>query len=217
MYSFLSLFIHYICKMENQKQKILEYACEMFFDCGTRSISMDDIAKKLAISKKTLYRYYTNKENLIDKALDWELAHPKFSFESPKFEGLNAIDRYWEFYRFVSEMIKKPHHSLDFDLKKYHPDLWSKFKNGKMKLFGEELKLNLKQGISEGLYRQELNIDIVSNILGRFYLNIWNEEYDVFSKEELMSDELNRELTIYHLHGICSTMGIEYLNKVSKT
>lgn len=202
--------------MENLKQKILKYACEMFFDCGTRSISMDDIAKKLAISKKTLYQYYSNKQDLINQSLNWELAHPKFSFVSPKFEDLNAIERYWEFYQFVSKMIKKPHHSLEYDLKKYHPELWNKFKNGKMKLFGEELKLNLKQGVKEGIYRQELNIDIVSNLLVRFYLNMWSEEYDVFSKEELMSEELNRELTIYHLHGICSEKGIEYLKKISE-
>jgi len=201
--------------MESQKQKILETASEMFFQCGIRSVSMDDISGKLTISKKTLYQYYSNKKELIEQVLKWELAHPKFSFESPKFEGLNAIERYWEFYQFISEMIKKPHHSLEFDLKKYHPELWNDFKNGKMKLFGEELILNIKQGIDEGLYRQELNIDIVSNLLVRFYLNMWNEEYDVFSKEELMSEELNRELTIYHLHGICSQKGIEYLNKIT--
>lgn len=202
--------------MESQKQKILESACEMFFQCGTRSVSMDDISKKLAISKKTLYQYYSNKQDLISQVLNWELAHPKFSFESPKFEGLNAIERYWKFYRFISEMIKKPHHSLEFDLKKYHPELWNKFKSGKMKLFSEELKLNIKQGVSEGLYRQELNVGIITNLLVRFYLNMWNEEYDVFSEAELMSEELNRELTIYHLHGICSVKGIEYLKKISE-
>jgi len=202
--------------MENQKKKILEYASEMFFECGTRSISMDDIARKLAISKKTLYQYYSNKHDLIDQVLKWELDNPKFSFVSPKFSGLNAIERYWKFYQFVCEMIRKPHHSLEFDLKKYHPELWANFKNGKMKLFGEELKLNIEQGIKEGLYRQELNINIVSNLMVRFYLNMWNENYDVFSKEELMSEELNRELTIYHLHGICSEKGIQYLNQITE-
>ena len=113
-------------------------------------------------------------------------------------------------------MIKKPHHSLEFDLKKYHPELWSNFKNGKMKLFREGLRFNIKQGIKEGFYRQELNIDIVSNLLVRFYLNMWNEDYAVFSKEELMSEELNRELTIYHLHGICSVKGIECLKKITE-
>ena len=105
---------------------------------------------------------------------------------------------------------------LEFDLKKYHPELWTNFKNGKMKLFGEELRLNIKQGIKQGLYRKELHIDIVSNLLVRFYLNMWNEDYDVFSKEELMSEELNRELTIYHLHGICSEKGIQYLNQITE-
>lgn len=202
--------------MENQKQKILEHACEMFFKYGTRSISMDDIARKLTISKKTLYQYYSNKHDLIDQTLKWELAHPKFSFVSPKFDGLNAIERYWEFYQFICKMIKKPHHTLEFDLKKYHPELWNNFKSSKMKLFGEELKLNIKQGINEGLYRQELNINIISNLLVRFHLNMWNEEYDVFSKEELMSEELNRELTIYHLHGICNEKGIQLLNQITE-
>jgi len=202
--------------MESQKQKILETASEMFFQCGIRSVSMDDISGKLAISKKTLYQYYSNKKELIAQVLKWDLDHPKFSFNHEKFEGLSAVERYWEFYQFVSEVIKKPHHSLELDLKKYHPELWANFKNDKMKLFGEELKLNIKQGISEGLYRQELNIDIVSNLLVRFYLNMWNEEYDVFSKEELMSEELNRELTIYHLHGICSEKGIQNLNRISE-
>jgi len=206
----------YLCRMESQKQKILESAHTLFFQCGTRSVSMDDISKKLSISKKTLYKYFKNKYELIEEVVNWDLSNPRFNFQSEKYKGLNAIDCYWEFHQFVLGILKNQHHSFDYDLNKYHPELAKEFKTRKLELFKSDLLININQGIKEGLYRDNFNIEIISNLLIRFYLNRWNQELEAYNGDEIFSEKFHRELTLYHLHGICSIKGVEYLNKISK-
>ncbi len=202
--------------MENQKQKILEAAHTLFFKCGTRSVSMDDISKNLSISKKTLYLFFKNKNELIEQVLDWDLQNPRFNFQSDRLKNCNAIDCYWEFHQFVLDILKNPHHSFEFDLKKYHPELAKDFKAKKIDLFKSDLLINLNQGITEGFYRDDFDIEIISNLLVRFYLNHWNQELESYCGDEKFSALFHRELTLYHLHGICSIKGIEYLNSISK-
>ncbi|MCZ4693697.1 TetR/AcrR family transcriptional regulator [Ancylomarina euxinus] len=202
--------------MESLKQKILVSAHALFFQCGTRSISMDDISRNLSISKKTLYQYFKNKNELIEHVLEWDLNNPRFDFQSQQHKDLNAIDCYWKFHQFVLDILKNPHHSFEYDLNKYHPELAKVFKAKKIDLFKADLLINLNQGIEEGLYRDDFNIDIISNLLIRFYLNHWNKELESYCGDDKFSGIFHRELTLYHLHGICSIKGIEYLKKISE-
>ncbi len=203
--------------MESQKQKILESAHNLFFQCGIRSVSMDDISKNLSISKKTLYQYFKTKTDLIEQVLTWNLKNPKFNFQAEKLKDLNAIECYWEFHQFILEILKNPHHSFDYDLKKYHPELALAFKTEKMEMFKADLMINLNQGIAEGFYRDDFNIDIISNLLVRFYLNHWTQEVESYCLGDEFTGSFHRELTLYHLHGICSVKGIEYLKNNIQT
>ena len=202
--------------MENQKQKILKAAHALFFQCGTRSVSMDDISRNLSISKKTLYQYFKNKNELIENVLNWDLKNPRFNFKAEKYKDLNAIDCYWEFHQFVLEILQQPHHSFEFDLQKYHPELARDFKAKKLELFKADLLVNINQGVEEGLYRDNFNNEIILNLLIRFYLNNWNKEVESYCMGEEFTGDFHRELTLYHLHGICSVKGIEYLKKISE-
>ena len=203
--------------MEDQKQKILETAHNLFFQCGIRSVSMDDISRNLSISKKTLYQYVKTKNDLIEQVLNWNLKNPKFNFQSEKLKDLNAIECYWEFHKFILDILKNPHHSFDYDLKKYHPELAVTFKTKKMEMFKADLIINLNQGIAEDLYRGDFNIDIISNLLVRFYLYNWNAELESYCMGDEFTANFHRELTLYHLHGICSKKGFDYLKKISNT
>jgi len=202
--------------MESQKQKILETAHNLFFQCGIRSVSMDDISKNLSISKKTLYQYFKTKNDLIEQVVNWDLKNPKFNFQSEKLKNFNAIERYWEFHHFILNILKDQHHSFDYDLNKYHPELALTFKTKKMEMFKADLMMNLNQGIKEGLYRNDFDKDIISNLLIRLYLSHWNQKLEMYSDDDEFSGKFHRELTLYHLHGICSIKGIEYLRTIIK-
>ena len=202
--------------MESQKQKILETAHTLFFQCGIRSVSMDDISRNISISKKTLYQYFKTKNDLIEQVLKWDLKNPKFNFQSENLKNSNAIECYWEFHKFILDILKNPHHSFEYDLNKYYPELALVFKTKKMEMFKADLMINLNKGITEGLYRDDFDKDIISNLLIRLYLSHWNQKLEVYIENDKFSRDFHRELTLYHLHGICSTKGIEYLNTILK-
>lgn len=196
--------------MNHQKENIITTSWEMFFQFGIKSVSMDDIASKMGISKKTLYQYFANKKELIEEACKYDIANPKFSFQSASLQKLNAIDQYLEFFEFVNQMISLRCDSLDYDLKKYYPEIWESFKNKKIELFYKEITINLKQGVKEQLFRSDITIEYIAKNLVSFYLNLASMEYRVFNDHEIFNTNMHRELTIYHLHGICTQKGIDY-------
>ncbi len=202
--------------MNEQKGKILVVSWEMFFQYGIKSVTMDDIANKMGMSKKTLYQYFANKKELVSQACEWELKNPGFAFDVDELKDMNALDQYFEFFNFVNEKIQQNCASLDYDLKKYYPEIWSNFKSTRIIAFQNQLALNLKQGVEEGFYRPELNINFISKNLVSFYLNLNSIEYEVFSPDEVFNKDMHRELTHYHLYGVCTEKGIEYFKNKFK-
>ena len=202
--------------MKEQKANIINKSWDLFFQYGIKSVTMDDIALEMGISKKTLYQNFANKKDLVEQAMVWEVDHPRFSFRSEDIKDLNAVDQYLEFFQFVNEKIKESCLSMEYDLKKYYPEIWKKFKLDRQERFLQELQLNISKGIQEGYYRSEINVELISKTLVQLYLNLVGAEYKVFSDEEVSSVELHRELTIYHLHGICTQKGIEYFKNKLK-
>ncbi|RUT73149.1 TetR/AcrR family transcriptional regulator [Ancylomarina longa] len=197
--------------MEKQKENIIVASWELFLQHGIRRVTMDDIAMKIGISKKTLYQYYSHKKDLVEEVLAWEIEHPLFSFQTKELEILNAIDQYLEFFQFIKQVIGKSNQCMEYDLKKYFPDIWEKFKEQKQKKFQQDIQYNIEKGIKEGFYRQEINVEIISKTLVLFYLNLPDSEYKIFSQDEMLGIQLHQEITSYHLHGICTNKGIAYL------
>lgn len=202
--------------MNKQKINIINTSWTLFFQYGIKSVTMDDIANKMGISKKTLYQYFANKTELVSQACEWELNNPKFTFNVNELKDLNALDQYFKFFNFVNERIQQSCDSLDYDLKKYYPKIWSKFKNTRITAFQNQLVINLKQGVKEGFYRPELNINFISKNLVSFYLNLNSIEYQVFSPDEVFNKDMHCELTHYHLYGVCTEKGIEYFKNKFK-
>lgn len=201
----------YLCKMKNQKVDIIEISWELFFQFGIKSVSMDDIASKLGISKKTIYQHFKNKNDLVEQAIEWQINHPLFSFQSEEISHLNAIDQYIEFYKFIVNQIANSCESMRYDLRKYYPKLWNKFHLTKLTTFQNELSQNLEKGIQEGLFRPEINIEWISKTIARFYMNMAESDTLILEKEDISNIEYHRELGLYHLHGVCTIKGIEYV------
>lgn len=202
--------------MSDQKEYITYKSWKLFSKKGIRNVTMDDIAKKLGISKKTIYRFFKNKSELVEHALEWYFQNLAFSFKSPKISELNAIDQYVEFYKFVTEQISNKSHTLQYDLKKYYPKLWDKFNLKTINRFQSELDGNLQQGVKEGLYRKELNIVFISKTMARLYLSMNQVNDYIFEKEDILNIDYHKELGTYHLYGVCTPKGIEYFKNKLK-
>src|SRR5512133_1482862 len=144
------------------KERILVKANELFNRYGIRSVSMDDIAAQLGMSKKTLYQYYTDKDDLVNAVFDIVLATNRSQCTDCIRKGENAIHEVFLSFDMVEEMLKNMNPSLLFDMQKYHPSACKKFEDFRNGFLYKVIKANLERGIREELYREDIDTDILS-------------------------------------------------------
>jgi TetR/AcrR family transcriptional regulator, cholesterol catabolism regulator len=203
----------YLCRVKEDLKNILLKVRELYMKYGIKSITMDDVARELGISKKTLYLYVTDKEDLVGKFIDTEIELRKKQICNCFRIGYNAIEELFEISVFMNKMIRDQNPATDYDLKKYYPQHYQKIVKTKREGIYSYILLNLKKGIKEGLYRKDLNEEIIAKLYLSRSENIHSNE--LFTVEEFTSVKLFIELLNYHVRGIATEKGISVLeNKI---
>lgn len=192
-------------------QDILSKVSELFRIYGIKSVTMDDISRELGISKKTLYLYVTDKIDLINKLIDFEIEKAQKSFDGIFETNLNAIEELFEVNCFMMNMLKRNSPSFDYDMKKHYPVIFQKIHSIKRTNIYNATLNNLKKGKAEGLYRQELNEEILTKLHVSRIENL--PDSSLFTTEEINSGNVFKEMFIYHIHGIANEKGIKFLNE----
>jgi TetR/AcrR family transcriptional regulator, cholesterol catabolism regulator len=197
--------------VEIKEKNLLIKIRELMFRLGIKSLSMDDIAKQLGISKKTIYQYFESKADLIDKVLEMTLDEQKEDNERLISENKNAIDQLLKMYVLNSRMMEAINPALIFEMNKYYPESWKKlfdFRNGYL----VDLVLNnLLQGIKSGLYRYDIDVDIVARLYTNNSLSMLNQE--LFPSKKYSHSSVFNQMFLYHIRGIASHKGLQYLEK----
>jgi TetR/AcrR family transcriptional regulator, cholesterol catabolism regulator len=200
--------------MNDELQNILSKVRELYMKYGIKSITMDDVARELAISKKTLYQYVNDKEDLVGKFIDNEIARRHNDICKCFKVGYNAIEELFEISMFMNKMIRRMNSTTEHDLKKYYPAHYEKTLKARREGIYDYILVNLKKGISEGLYRKELNKEVIAK------LYLWRSENahldELFTVEEFTSIKHFIELLTYHVRGIATDKGILVLEKKIK-
>ncbi|HEX2617933.1 MAG TPA: TetR/AcrR family transcriptional regulator [Flavobacteriales bacterium] len=191
--------------------RIVEEATKVFWKYGIRSVTMDDVARHLGISKKTLYQYVTDKSDLVTKVLN--NTSDRFSVEIDRIRanGHNAIDEMLAIASYISKQISAFHPSIYFDLAKYYPEACRIMDKNKQVLVVEQIAENMRKGMREGLYRADMNVPL----LAKLYVVRFDHAMTMEMGQQtgLGLAEMNWELFRYHIHGIASDKGIKYLEK----
>lgn len=194
--------------MDSKEKEIIEQVAEIFNRYGIKSITMDELARQIGISKKTLYQYFTDKNELVEKTLNAIMAQNQCLMNNID-KSLNAIEEMMEVYRFVNEMIRSHNPVLEFDLQRYFPQLFKKMRESHRLHTYNMLLENLKKGKAEDFYR----LDIDNEILAK--LSLLRIEYfmhsDLITAEEIHSNKFFTEVFKYHLFGIISKKGWQYI------
>jgi hypothetical protein len=200
--------------MNDELKNILQKVRELYMKYGIKSITMDDVARELSISKKTLYQYVTDKDDLVGKFIDNEILVRQSEICKCFGIGYNAIEELFEISIFMNKMMKDQNPATEYDLKKYYPVHYQKTVKARREGIYEYILLNLKKGVKEGLYRQELNKEIIAKL----YLSRIEDSHihELFTKEEFSSLKLFVEVLTYHVRGIASEKGIIVLEKKIK-
>ncbi len=200
--------------MNEELKTILLKAREMYMKYGIKSISMDDVAAELGISKKTLYQYVTDKDDLVGKFVDNEISLRQEEICKCFKVSDNAIEELFEISIFMNKLMKDQNPATEHDLKKYYPHHYEKTVKTRREGIYSYIILNLKKGKKEGLYRQELNEEIIAKLYLSRVENI--HQNDMFTIEEFTSIKLFLEILTYHVRGIATEKGIEVLEKKIK-
>ncbi len=202
----------YICAMEQKLNYILAKSYELFNKYGIRSITMDDVSRELGISKKTLYEYIANKEDLVRKFVESDVKRREENFQLILSMNHNAIEELFEVHKLIKQMINEYNPSTEFDLKKYYPEIFQDIKDGKRQKMFEAVLNNLIKGKREGLYRGELD----ENIIAKLYVSRIESACgnDIFTQEEYKSPAFINEIIVYHIRGVANKKGIEVLEQI---
>ncbi len=207
--------LHLRPEMEEKAQKILEQATVLFMQYGIKSLTMDDLARHLGMSKKTLYQSFNDKSDLVLQGIQAHMDREMDALDQIHDQSLNAIDEMFRISQHVSGQVQQMHPSILFDLQKYYPAAFAKFEEYKLKTVMSSLARNMEDGIAQGLYRDNLNIPIVAGLyVGRMDLLF---DQKLFPASKYSPKDVYFEAIRYHIRGIASEKGMEYLKDKFKT
>ena len=191
--------------------RIKEKAHGLFMQYGLRSVSMDDIASNLGMSKKTIYQYYADKDELIEAVISDELQRSQHICERDQQCSDNAIHEIFLALEMVVDMMSSMNPSLIFDMQKYHPKAFLRFQQHKNDFLYSVTRINMERGIREGLYREDINLDILSRYRVESIMLPFNPDFHTKVKYGLA--RLHEELIIHFLFGIASPKGYKLIIK----
>jgi AcrR family transcriptional regulator len=196
---------------EAKYEFILTSSLKLFSENGIRSISMDDLCRNMGISKKTLYKYVDNKADLIQKISNFIYDEIKNKIEELKDSDLNAIDFLLEMSKLQSNMMANVNPIVNFELRKYYSLIFENNRLRRKKLIINSILMNLKQGIKEGLYRLDLDMEIIAHL---YYKKI--EDFHSLEVDNLQSCSFEKVFEVMfenHIRGIANKNGIAYFEK----
>ncbi len=188
------------------KEKIIEKASELFLKFGFKSVTMDDIAGEMCISKKTIYKYFCNKEILVEETTHEVRNKINEIVEKIISEDHNAIKENFEIRKMFKEMFKSSDDSAVFQLKKHYPEIYQNIFKSEIAKHKTYFRHNITKGVEEGLYRKDLN---VSYYVDFYYYLIFSIHEETTSEIECQKIEL--EALEYHTRAMATPEGIKEL------
>lgn len=187
--------------------EILTRARTLFTKCGVKSITMDDLASGMGISKKTLYEKIDSKASLIEQMIQHHIREEKRSLSKIKSQSHNAVEEMILIAKYVIQLLQQVSPTVIFEIKKYYWDSWKKLEKLNNEHILQVIQQNLKQGIEQGYYRQDLSIEIIS----RHYVTLASTitDLELFPAGHYSMDRIFKETILYHLRGITTPAGWE--------
>ena len=191
------------------RDKIIEIAGEMFLNLGFKSVTMDDIASSLGVSKKTIYNHFSNKTELVDSVTNHLFETICHGIDMICEEKKNPIQELFEIKKFVMEHLKDEKSSPQYQLQKYYPQIYASLREKQFQVMQESIIENLERGMDMGLFRKELNVDFIARIYFNGMTGI--KDKDLFPLKKFSMNTIMNFYLDYHLRGICTLDGIKEL------
>ena len=193
------------------KERILLKSHELFNRYGIRSVSMDDIAAQLGMSKKTLYQYYTDKDELVTAVFSEVMERNRVECSLNRDKAENAIHEVFMAFDMVQEMFANMNVSVLYDMEKYHPACYKKYLEYKNGFMYQMIRTNIERGIKEEVYRSEIDVDIMTRY--RIYSIMLSFNTEVFPNNRNNVVYIEQNLLEHFLYGLSTMKGQKLIQK----
>lgn len=196
------------------KEKIIDKSVDLFLNLGFKSVTMDDIANEMGISKKTIYQHFDNKTKLVEATTMHVFETIATGIDCICELDRNPIEEIYEIKRFVMFHLKDEKSSPQYQLQKYYPKIFATLKNKQFeKMLGCVIQ-NLRRGVAKKLYRETIDIEVIARLYFNGMLSL--KDQDIFPISNFSIQDLMNAYLEYHLRGICTSKGIEKLTELTQ-
>lgn len=194
------------------KKQIIQKAISLFVEYGFKSVTMDDISEQLGVSKKTLYKYFGSKTELVKVATSEIFNTISSSIDDLREKKHDPIEETLAIKKQVMRHLKNEKSSPQYQLQKYYPQIFKSLKNKQWDKMYDCCVENLNRGIKEGFYRQDIDTEVVF----RLYYHGMNllKDQNVFSIQKFSNQNIQDHFLEYHIRGIASEKGLNRLEKL---
>ncbi|WAC10586.1 TetR/AcrR family transcriptional regulator [Dyadobacter pollutisoli] len=194
------------------KERIIKSALNLFWRYGIKSVTMDDIAKDLGISKRTIYQHYSDKEAILALVIQEEIKTQKNEMEKLDEQASNPIEQMMYASVQMRDTLSNMNPTLLYDLKKYYPAAWELFQNYKHEYIIKSIHDNLIKGIELGLYRPDIDVDVLSML--RVEQIVMAFDPTIFPARKFNMMHTQMQFLLHFLRGVLSEKGFEYYNTI---
>jgi AcrR family transcriptional regulator len=194
------------------KERIIKSALNLFWRYGIKSVTMDDIAKDLGISKRTIYQHYSDKEAILALVIQKEIMDQKCEMEKLEEQADNPIEQMMYASIQMRDTLSNMNPTLLYDLKKYYPAAWELFQTYKHEYIIKSIRDNLIKGIELGLYRPDIDADVLSML--RVEQIVMAFDPTIFPAKKFNMMHTQMQFLLHFLRGVLSEKGFEYYNTI---
>ena len=193
------------------KDRILQHAQTLFLRNGIKSVSMDDIAADMAMSKKTLYKWFENKDQIVQAGMSKHLDGTQCECTNMIKTATSAIDELFRMMEWTKQQFSNVHPSIFYDLQKFHPGTWQLWLAHKNEFILAQIIQNLRRGIAEGLFRADLDVDVMARLrLSQIELLF---DSDVFPPRQFGNERVSQALLEHFMLGVATLKGHRLINQ----
>lgn len=192
------------------REKIIQKASELFLTLGFKSVTMDDIANALGISKKTIYVHFNNKTKLVEAVTFTLFENICDGIDCICLDANNPIEELYDIKMFVMQHLKNEQASPIFQLKKYYPNIHDALKTRQFEKMHQSVSESLTKGIETKLFRSNIDIDFIARLYFNGMTGIKDEA--IFPRHKFSMEYLIENFLEYHLRAIVTEKGFTILN-----
>jgi AcrR family transcriptional regulator len=187
------------------KERIIVAADSLFMKYGARSVTMDDIAREISVSKKTIYQYYKDKDEIVTLVSEAHIEQEKKDFNEIFHSSDDAIEEMFRISKCIRKMVTEVNPSLLYDLQKYHRKAWNLYLDYKSEFIKNSVVNNLARGVKEGCYRHSIDVEVIATYRVEQVQMAFDDK--IFPRNKFNFSEVQMQLFDHFIHGLLTDKG----------